>query len=116
MSILYERLEMLCNAKGITGYRLCKDIGASPNLMTELRTGRRNNVSAKTLSLIAKYFDVSTDYLIGNEEPSEEHADVLLQKLRDEDRALLEVAKGMSPEQVRMMTAFAKALKGNSDD
>lgn len=37
----------------------------------------------------------------------------ILQKLRDEDRALLDVAKGMTPEQVKLMTEFAKSLKGD---
>lgn len=35
-----------------------------------------------------------------------------LQGLRDEDRALLDVARGMTPEQVRKMTEFAKTMKG----
>ena len=64
MSALYERIEELCRAKGITGYRLCKDIGVSPNLMTELRTGRRNGMSAKTAQGIADYFGTTTDYLL----------------------------------------------------
>lgn len=39
----------------------------------------------------------------------------MLQKLRDEDRALLDVAKNMTPEQVRLMTEFARSLKGETN-
>ena len=68
MSILSERIDLLCTRKGITGYRLCKDIGVSPNLLTELRGGRRNGISAKTADKIANYFGVSVGYLLGTEE------------------------------------------------
>ena len=37
----------------------------------------------------------------------------LLQNLRDEERALLQVTRGMTAEQVRKMTEFAKTMKGN---
>lgn len=67
MSILSDRIDSLCKEKGITGYRLCKDIGISPNIMTELRNGRRNGVSAKTADKIASYFEVSVGYLLGTE-------------------------------------------------
>lgn len=67
MSILSDRLDSLCKEKGITGYRLCKDIGISPNIMTELRNGRRSGLSAKTADKIANYFGVSVGYLLGTE-------------------------------------------------
>lgn len=67
MSILYERISELCDSKGITGYRLCKDVGVSPNLITELKMDRRDGVSAKTAQKIADYFGVTTGYLLGRE-------------------------------------------------
>ena len=68
MSILYKRIEALCEEKGITGYRLCKDIEISPNVMTELKKGRRDGISAKNANKIAEYFGVSVAYLLGTEE------------------------------------------------
>lgn len=68
MSVLSDRIDALCTEMGVTGYRLCKDIGVSPNLMTELRSNRRNGVSAKTANKIADYFNVSVGYLLGTEE------------------------------------------------
>lgn len=67
MSVLYNRIADLCDKKGITGYRLCKDIGISPNIITELKMGRRDGVSAKTADKIASYFCVSVGYLLGTE-------------------------------------------------
>lgn len=68
MSILSDRIDSLCKERGITGYRLCKDIGISPNVMTELRSERRNGISAKNANKIAEYFGVSVGYLLGTEE------------------------------------------------
>lgn len=78
MSILSDRIDLLCKNKGITGYRLCKDIGISPNLLTELRGGRRNGISAKTADKISNYFGVSVGYLLGTEKtekPAGQEAD-----------------------------------------
>lgn len=68
MSILYERLFALCQERGITAYRMCKDTGVQPSVMTGLKMGRRQTVKAETAAKIAAYFGVSVDYLLGNEE------------------------------------------------
>lgn len=68
MSVLYERLTLLCQQHGITAYRMCKDTGIQPSIMTDLKMGRRQSVKAETAAKIAAYFDVSVDYLLGNEE------------------------------------------------
>ena len=64
---MYNRIEELCKQKGISGYRLCKDLGYSPSTMTELRKGRVKALSPDKVSAIAKYFDVSTDYILTGE-------------------------------------------------
>ena len=66
MSILYERLSALCQEHGISAYRMCKDTGIQPSIMTDLKMGRRQSLKAETAAKIAAYFGVSVDYLIGN--------------------------------------------------
>ena len=68
MSFLSDRIDGLCKQRGITGYRLCKDIGISPNTLTELRANRRQGVSAENASKIADYLGVSVNYLLGLED------------------------------------------------
>ena len=83
MSILSDRIDNLCKERGITGYRLCKDIGISPNVMTELRSGRRNGINAKNANKIADYFGVTVGYLLGEEEkekPAGQKADGLTEE------------------------------------
>ena len=67
MSNLYNVIAQLCKTKGISGYRLCKEIGIQPSILTDLKVGRKQSLSAETLSKIAAHFNVSVDYLLGNE-------------------------------------------------
>lgn len=71
LSNLYEILKQLCDERGITGARMCSDIGYSKNLMTELKSGRKKSLSAEVATKIAKYFGVTVDYLLGNESPAD---------------------------------------------
>lgn len=68
MGNLYETISMLCEGHGITGYRLCKDIGIQPSILTDLKSGRKKGLSAQIANKIATYFDVSVGYLLGEEE------------------------------------------------
>lgn len=63
MSNLYEILNALCVEKGVTGYRMCKDCGIQPSIMTDLKMGRRFSVKADTAARIASYFDVTVSFL-----------------------------------------------------
>lgn len=67
MGDLYKRLAALCDERGISGYRMCKDVGIQPSIMTDLKMGRRSSVKAETADRIANYFGVSVGYLLGNE-------------------------------------------------
>lgn len=68
MSALYKILTDLCEAKGISGYKMCKDNGMQPSVMTDLRKGRRSGVSAETANRLAQYFGVSVNYILTGEE------------------------------------------------
>lgn len=53
MGNLYETISMLCEGHGITGYRLCKDIGIQPSILTDLKSGRKKGLSAQIANKIA---------------------------------------------------------------
>ena len=48
MSNLYNRLQELCDEKGVSGYRMCKDVGIQPSIMTDLKMGRRASMKVET--------------------------------------------------------------------
>ena len=68
MENLYERIEDICNQKGIRPGRICNDLGLSRGLMTDLKMGRKKSVSAQTAQKIAGYLGVSVGYLLGEED------------------------------------------------
>lgn len=65
MTTLYENIKALCDAKGITGGKMCVDIGLSKSLMTGLKNGRKKSIQVETATKIAQYFNVPVDVLTG---------------------------------------------------
>lgn len=64
MSTLYETIEHLCLSQGINATKLCKSIGISRGILTDLKMGRKKTLAVDTLSKIAYYFGVSVEYLL----------------------------------------------------
>ncbi|MEG1564631.1 MAG: helix-turn-helix transcriptional regulator [Bacteroides sp.] len=67
MSDLYKALNSLCESRGITGYRMCKDLGIQPSLMTDLKMGRKSSMKIETANKISSYFNVDVSALLGEE-------------------------------------------------
>lgn len=107
MCKLYESILSLCQARGITGSKMCADIGISRNLLTELKTGRRSGISADKARKIAEYFGVPVGVVLGEE------TEDALQILKDEEKTLLHSFRTMTDEQKRMMLVFMKGLKND---
>ena len=61
---LYDVLKNLCEKKGVSGAKMCEDIGYSKSLMTELKSGRKKTIALDTASKIANYFGVPVEYLL----------------------------------------------------
>lgn len=108
MSDLYNRIISLCEEKTVSGYRMCKDIGIQPSILTDLKMGRQSGLSAKNADKMAAYFNVSVGYLLGTEtkkaptpEGEQEVIDSgffrVMQSAKD---------KGYTPEDVQMALDF----------
>lgn len=72
MGTLYEKIISLCDEKGIKGGKMCAEIGMSKGILTDLKMGRQSGISTANAQKIANYFDVSVDYLLGEEEEKKE--------------------------------------------
>lgn len=112
MDNLYNTLADLCAARGITGYRLCKDIGIQPSIMTDLKSGRKKGLSAETADKIATYFNVSVSYLLGKEkEKLPATPQGIDEQLDGIDFALLGKVKDLSDAQKRDVLKFVEFLE-----
>ncbi len=68
MNILYERIHFLCSERGITVATMCKEVSISRGNISDLKAERIKSLSAESLNKIAKYFDITLDFLLtGNE-------------------------------------------------
>ena len=66
MSNMYDIIASLCLENGnISISKMCKDTGISRGALTDLKMGRTKSFSIETISKIAEYFGVSTDYIAG---------------------------------------------------
>ncbi|MDF3004814.1 MAG: transcriptional regulator [Oscillospiraceae bacterium] len=103
MANLYEVLSDLCAKNEITGYKMCKDIGIQPSIMTDLKMGRRSGVNADTAAKIADYFGVTVNYLLGKEEQKEVTPVLTKKDERDIARRLAATLEAMGGEQDALM-------------
>lgn len=66
-TIFVEKLNYLITTSGKTQNAICKDIGIPRQQLSKWKTGYIEP-NLDNLMLLAKYFDVSTDYLLGLED------------------------------------------------
>ena len=72
MCTLYERIMDLCKQNGVSGSRMCLNLGLSKSTLSDMKSGRKNGISTATAKKIASYFNVSVGYLLGEEEKKEQ--------------------------------------------
>lgn len=60
---MYKKLEALLQARGITAYRLAKDLEISPMVFSDWKNGN-SKPKVDKLKKIADYFGVAIDYFI----------------------------------------------------
>lgn len=113
MSVLYDRIHSLCELKGVKDGTMCREANVPRSTFQELKMGRTENLSLKTLQKIADYFGVSVSELTGEEQKEKPNAldGIELEKLSPARRALLEALDGMTEENIMKLVRIAQAVK-----
>ena len=127
MLSLYEKIESLCKSSNTNITKMCKDAGVSRGSISDLKMGRIETLSAKTLSKIADYFGCTVDALIGNdysskstkiEEPKEqEELNEYLKYLRTrpEMKMLFNLTKDATTEDVKKAVKIIETILGKGE-
>ena len=116
MCTLYDRIIELCKDKGVTGSRMCLDLGLSKSTLSDIKSGRKKGISTATAQKIASYFNVSVDYILG-EETEKAPADDSKRNVSDEDIQFAlfggvdEITESMYDE-VKKFAAYIKQREG----
>ncbi|HEN0128854.1 TPA: helix-turn-helix domain-containing protein [Streptococcus agalactiae] len=89
-----ERLKKLRLEAGLTQKELANKLNITQQTYAQWESGR-SKPRSKTLELFANFFNVSTDYLIGNTDTKDEEIQILLrgtlEGLNDEEKKQFEI-------------------------
>ena len=124
---MYSIFEQLLQKYGVSTYRVSKETGIAQSVFSSWKNGISTPKQDK-LKKIADYFTVSVEYLMTGEEKeadryyiNEETAQVAQEIFENKElRALFDVQRGMSAEDLQALHGMALALKrkerGGNDD
>lgn len=123
MSDLTENIMELCRENETTYTKMCEDTGVSRSLLTEIRKGRKQGITAKTAQKIADYFGVTVDRVLygKRDEPGikieGETQEEWLEdaRTRPELRTLYSATKGMTKKQVEDMANWIAGMRKGWD-
>ena len=67
-NVIYSNIKTLCDnhTPRISFSKMCVDLGLSKSLGTKLKENPDKNISSETAQMIADYFGVSIDQILGN--------------------------------------------------
>lgn len=106
MCTLYERITELCKEKGVTGSRMCLDLGLSKSTLSDVKSGRKKSYTAETAQKIASYFGVTVGYLLGEEETKKSPAEPML---NEGEKMLLDLFRQIPEDRQQVVIAMIKA-------
>lgn len=106
---MLERIRDLCKARGTSLATLEKELGFSNKSMF---AWDRHTPSIDKVKAVADYFDVSIDYLTGNDGADDEWTEYKQQLMESPNtRLLLDTVKDVSPETLLQIAKIAETLK-----
>lgn len=114
--MFYDTFFELCSQKGVTPNKACVDCEISRTSVAKWKKGSTPN--GATLTKLAEYFEVSTDYLLGNEQEKKPTADSseLDKELKGIDFALYGEVKELTDGQKQDVLDFIRFKKAQEQN
>ena len=108
MDTIQKIVELLAK-NGISGAKMSRDLGFSNAVFSQWKAGKQKP-SIEKLTKIAEYFNVSTDYLLGNDNIKvyDEHDNIVV--IDDETRDIIDSLR-TNPEMKILFSVSRKATK-----
>lgn len=113
---MYEIFEKLCDLKGITPYKFCKDTGVNSSTIS---TWKKNNSQCRPelAEKVCTYFGVSHDYLMTGKEPEYNteiaNTDIALTNMSERLKAYALKMSELSKENQEFIIKMIDKLKEN---
>lgn len=108
MCTLYDRIQELCKERGVTGSRMCLDLGLSKSTLSDIKSGRKKGISTATAQKISSYFGISVGYLLGEVETKEQPTEN--DGLSEGKKMLIDFAKGLPEDKVQLALRLLQSV------
>lgn len=112
-NIFFDRYSELCSSVNGTPNSIAKELGVSSGSVTAWKNGTEPR--PKTLSKIADYFGVSTDYLLGKEKAPTSNGERQPDILDEIDIAFYGDYRELSEDDKETLRAMARVMKNRMD-
>ena len=103
---MYEKIQELCNDKGIKIAQLCREAGVPKSTISDLKRGDTKTLSTQNLIKIAQYFDISLDFF----DDSIDGVDIKKDELFQKRKLLFDMSKKATEDQLDTFIVMFKAL------
>ena len=103
---IYEKIQYLCDNKGIKVSQLCKEAGVPKSTLSELKNQRTKSPSTATLSKIAQYFGITISYFDTVNDSVEDFRDEIFEKRK----LLFDMSARVTEDQLDTFLAMFKTL------
>ena len=113
LGTLYDRILDLCKKNGVSGSKMCLELGLSKSVLSDIKSGRKKGVSITTAQKIASYFGVSVGYLLGEETAVKEAG--VDDTFSESKRALIAFVKTVPEDKAEMILRVVKSIMGNEN-
>jgi len=110
--VFYNQFIKLCNKKEIAPSKAALLNGISKTSVTRWKKGATPN--AEILSTLAKYFNVTTDYLLGNEQKEKPLAEA--RDLSDIENEILTIFHSLPEDKKQAFMTVARSLKSPTNN
>jgi len=105
--VFFDRLKELCDAKGVSPYKACTDVGLNRAAVAKWKGGSQPN--GATAVKLAEYFGVSVDYLLGKEKAPTQKGERDI--LDDVDVAFYGDYKELSEDEKEILRDMARVMR-----
>lgn len=112
MCDLYDRIMFLCKQRGVSGSRMCLDLGLSKSTLSDIKGGRKKGISTTTAQKMASYLNVSVGYLLG-EENEETDIKKSPSEISEGEQKLLELFRKVPENQQQMVLQMIEIALNN---
>lgn len=111
-NVIYTNIKALCDSHTprISISKMCVDLGLSKSLGTKLKENPDKDIKGDTAQLIADYFGVSIDCILGKDEQKEKPTSQMADGLSENKQKLIDFAQSVPEDKVELILRVMQSI------